>query len=506
MAVPPVPSPSKPRVRVQAGSSLGAVATADSFQNFVARVGIGTGNQSSASTYGFNPISRNRTLLEWMYRGSWICRRAVDIPAEDMTRNGVEFKGLPQGDQDDFQEGLNGLGVWSDITDALRWARLFGGSAAIINIDGQDPASPLDATKTGKDQFLGLSVADRWVAWPRLGELVTDPGPGMGLPKFYDLPGGMPGFVPGKYHHTRVLRFEGDPLPYFQRWYENLWGASVLEVIYDRLVMFDSTTQGAAQLVYKAHLRTMKVQKLREIISAGGNAYAALIKQMEMIRQFQTNEGMSLIDGEDDLQVDQYAFSGLDDVLRQCGQQLCGALKIPYMRLFGESPGGLNSTGDAELQVYDEGIVTDQKQKLRPGLHTLFQVAYRSVLGAEPKPDFGFKFKPLREMTDSERADIADKESGAIVGAFTAQVVPRAVAMRELRQSGETSGVWSTITDEEIKEAENDPPLSELAQTAQESAENMANPPEPAEGEGGPPAPAGEKPEPKPGGNLRAVA
>src|ERR1700694_3881990 len=67
--------------------------TSDSFQNFAAKVGIGTDNQSSASTYGFNPISRNRGLLEWMYRGSWICGKVVDCPADDMTRAGIEMSG-----------------------------------------------------------------------------------------------------------------------------------------------------------------------------------------------------------------------------------------------------------------------------------------------------------------------------------------------------------------------------------------------------------------------------
>src|SRR5580765_1791420 len=42
--------------------------TADSFQNFAANLGLGTDNISSGASYGFNPISRVRTLLEWMHR------------------------------------------------------------------------------------------------------------------------------------------------------------------------------------------------------------------------------------------------------------------------------------------------------------------------------------------------------------------------------------------------------------------------------------------------------
>ena len=66
--------------------------TADSFQNFAARVGLGAGSQHDQSTYGFNYLSRNRTLLESMYRSSWVVGQAVDVVADDMTREGINMQ------------------------------------------------------------------------------------------------------------------------------------------------------------------------------------------------------------------------------------------------------------------------------------------------------------------------------------------------------------------------------------------------------------------------------
>src|SRR5690348_17001368 len=65
----------------------------DSFQNFMAKFGIGTDNLTSAGTYGFNPITRQRTILEWAHRGNWLSGCAVDIIADDMTRAGVDIVG-----------------------------------------------------------------------------------------------------------------------------------------------------------------------------------------------------------------------------------------------------------------------------------------------------------------------------------------------------------------------------------------------------------------------------
>src|SRR5579863_7928918 len=68
-------------------------ATADSLQNFAAGVGIGTDNITSGGTYGFNPITRNHILLDWVYRGSWLAMRAIDVIGDDMTRAGVDMRG-----------------------------------------------------------------------------------------------------------------------------------------------------------------------------------------------------------------------------------------------------------------------------------------------------------------------------------------------------------------------------------------------------------------------------
>lgn len=63
-----------------------AQATADGYENFIARVGMQTPNQHSASTYRANFTSRNRMLVEWSYRSSWIIGEAVDAIPDDMTR------------------------------------------------------------------------------------------------------------------------------------------------------------------------------------------------------------------------------------------------------------------------------------------------------------------------------------------------------------------------------------------------------------------------------------
>ena len=107
--------------------------TADSFQNFAAGLGLGTDNLMSASTYGFNPITRIRILMEWIYRGSWLGAAVVNRPANDMTRQGAEVKGELDPDAIKRLEAeISRLKIWNRHNEAIRWGRLYGGAIAVI--------------------------------------------------------------------------------------------------------------------------------------------------------------------------------------------------------------------------------------------------------------------------------------------------------------------------------------------------------------------------------------
>lgn len=434
------------------------LATADSFQNFLTRTGIGAGSLMDGSSYGFNPITRNRQLLERIYRGSWIAGAVIDSVAEDMTREGVEINGEDDPKKlKELGEAASALQIWPKLSETIKWGRLYGGAIGVLMIDGQDSATQLRLDRVGKGQFRGILPLDRWMLQPTFSDLVTELGPDLGKPRSYDVIADSAGIKRMNVHYTRCVRMEGVALPWNQRITENLWGQSVIERLFDRLVAFDSTTNGAAQLVHKAHLRTYKVKDLRDIIAAGGPALDGLVKQINMIRAFQTNEGMTLMDLEDEFDAHQYTFSGLDNLLMQFGQQLSGATGIPLVRLFGQSPAGLNATGESDLRNYYDNIKQKQETDLRPDIKKIYEILYRSTFGSEPSKEFEVVFRSLWQMSDEQKADVTQKNTTAICTAYEKQLIDRATGLRELKQLADTTGAFSNITDEAITEAENDP-------------------------------------------------
>lgn len=440
--------------------------TMDSFVNFAQNMGFGADNALATSSYGFNPVTRNRVLLEWIHRGSWLGGVAVDVVADDMTRAGISIKGKVDPESlARIESTASKLNIWNAINDTIKWSRLYGGALAVLLIEGQDLSTPLRLKTIKKDQFKGLLTLDRWMVEPSLSDLVTDYGPEMGLPKYYRVNMGAPALSGMKIHHSRCIRLEGIRLPYQQRLIENLWGLSILERLYDRMIAFDSASTGAAQLVYKSYLRTFKVKDMREIVAAGGAASAGLTRYVDMMRRFQGVEGITLIDSEDEFGTETHsAFGGLSEALAQFGQQISGALQIPLVRLFGQSPAGF-STGDSDVRNYYDTIKQQQEKDLRLGVTKV----YRALAASEDIPfeDTEIEFNPLWQLTDPEKAGIAQTVAQTISSTEESGIIDRATALKELHQSSQITGIFTNITPEMIDEAEQEgPPIPEDVEVA----------------------------------------
>lgn len=465
------------RRQLQQQATDAATSTRDGFANLAARMGLGAQNVFSEGTYIFDLLTRNRIKLEAMYRGSWIVGAAVDSIAEDMTRAGISIKGDIQPEQiEQMQVQMTRLGVWSALLEAIKWGRLYGGAVAMIVIDGQDPSTPLNVSTVGRGQFKGLRVFDRWQLQPSLQNIVID-GMDFGLPMFYDVISDVTtGQVSNvRIHHTRVVRQIGVQLPAYQAITEQMWGESVVERMYDRLMAFDTATSGAANLIQKAHLRTVQIDKLREVLAAGGKAEENLLQMFHHMRMLQTNEGLTLLDKEDTFQAHSYTFSGLSDMILQFGQQIAGATGIPLVRLFGQSPAGLSATGESDLRMYYDNVASQQESRLRDGLMRVLQAMHQSLFGTPAPQSFDFDFVALWQTSSKEKADISTAVTNTVVAAFNAGIISADVALQELKQSSESTGIFSNITQEEIDQAKTEPPPMPVEVMPQDEKPSMTD-------------------------------
>jgi phage-related protein (TIGR01555 family) len=449
----------------------------DSFRNFAAGIGYGTNNISSGGTYGYNPITLYRPLLEWMHRGEGLCGTIVDCVANDMTRAGVDIKGkMRPEDIEAVNESAVTLGIWNSTEDTIKWSRLYGGCLGVLLIDGQDLSTPFRVETVGKDQFKGILPLDRWMVTPDMQRTVKEYGPDFGLPEYYNVIPTAPGLIGMRIHYSRCIRLGGIKLPFWQAITLQFWGESIYERIWSVLLSLNSSTQGLAQLMYKLHLRTYSTKDLRKNIAMGGPAMLGLMAQIQFMRQTASNEGITLLDSEDKMEnFTNSTLSGASDVLIHFLEQISGAVQIPLVRLMGQSPAGLNATGESDLRTYYDEIARQQNSHLKVPMTNVYRCIVQS-LGMEWPEGTTIGFKPLWQLDATEKADVSTKVTDNVTKLTEAGIISNQTALKELRQSSEETGFGSNITDEDINNAEAEPaPLPEMEEVAEIKAGSEGN-------------------------------
>lgn len=429
------------------------VRTVDGYNNFTAKLGSNTANLQSAGTYQPGYLTRNRVLLDFAYRSSFLVGAAVDAIADDMTRKGITIAAkMAPGEKSSLEEFWDNAAIWDGMNDTIKWSRLYGGAILVVLIDGQDMSTPLNLDTIKENQFKGVVSLDRWMIQPSYSDLVTEYGPYLGKPRYYSVVTNNQGIPSWKIHYSRCLRFEGDPLPFQQSQTENGWGMSVVERIFERIQAFDTATAGTTQLIHKAHLRTYSIDKLREILAKGGDLEKGLMRHLDMIREFQTLESMTIMDKSDEFQTHSYSFAGIADVMLRFAEQVSGATGIPLVRLFGQSPSGF-STGDGDLENYYSRVNSQQERRLRRGIRWLLDITHRSLFGKPLPGGFTFEFNKLWELSDTDRGTLANNMASAIGALFDRGLLPVPAAMNDIRNMADLTGIGGSISDDDIEKA-----------------------------------------------------
>ena len=452
-----------------AGSNLKALLSAfDGYSNAAAFLGEDS-PLISAGTFQRSRLTSQTELLTVTYRENWIAKRIIDMPCEDMTRAWYRLStAMPEEDLHALKRLEARHSVKQEIANAIRWARLYGGALAVIVIRGEEQRLdlPLDPDVLLPGCFQGLLVLDRAQGVEPSMELVRDlDDPDFGLPMFYYVeledassvaytssvrrsltasPQGE-GFGRVKIHHSRVLRFIGRELPYMETMAEQYWGASELEHIWDELQKRSATSANIAQLVFQANITTLKMGHLGQHLATGTEKQRSdALQMMESENRLRTSYGLQIMNTDDSLEQHSYNFGGLSDIYEAFMMDMAGAAEIPATKLFGRSPQGMNSTGEADLRNYYDMIAQMQERHLRPALEKLVPVMAISCWGFAPE-DMEIVFEPMMTTSPAEKAELVQKISSDVIEGFKAGIFTREEALAELKSRGETLGVYARV-------------------------------------------------------------
>jgi phage-related protein (TIGR01555 family) len=369
--------------------------------------GLGTDRDKAASVY-YTDATVDLQQLVAAYRTSWLPRKIIDIPALDSCRAWRAWQ-AKNGQIEKIEAEEKRLNVQAKVLEARKKARLFGGTALYIDL-GDDASQELrpDAVKQGGIRFLTV-LSPRQL---QPGELETDPlSPLYNRPKSYSLVSGTNGQT--IIHPSRLVIFYGNELPDHDltSGAAFAWGDSVLTSVMEAVKQADATAANIASLIFEANVDVVTMEGLMAYVGTP-DGERKVTDRYRIAATGKAINRMLILDGKEKYERKGASFQTLPDLMDRFFQNVSGAADIPMTRLFGQSPGGLNASGESDLRNYYDRIASSQTLEMQPAMHLLDECLIRSATG-QRDPKIHYVWNPLWQMSEKEKADIFKTKSDA---------------------------------------------------------------------------------------------
>lgn len=451
------------------GKETKSVERKDGWMNLF--TGLGTKADKTKSTRAVPTGFLTDAEKEIIYADDGLGARIVDLLPEDMMKQGWHyvFENEKEG-FDNYTKIYNHvfkeIRANYKIAQALKWARLYGGALILLGVyDGESLDQPLNLNKI--NNFENLKIIPRNNVMYGTMEFQMNPKlPHYGQVEYYPVT-----FYTGRQyqmqrvHYSRVIEIKGIEIPSSEASLIPMefryWGLSVFQRIQDRLKELGSSFSSLANLLDELTIGKYKYKDLAQIMSSddGGELVQKRLQAMDLMKSVFHSV---LLDTDESFERDTLSFGGVSDVMYQFMMMTSAATGYPMTKLFGISPGGLNSTGEADMYQYYDMVKAKQETELLPIIERLVKII--SEWQKIPEPEI--VFNPLEQMTEKEQAELEEKKANTEktkmdtyqgyvdMGIMTPEIV-------EELEFGDTLKEIAKKVGSSSKESEELPPVSE---------------------------------------------
>lgn len=379
---------------------------------------LGPGDRGSFSFLPFNSgnpynyqdyVSRWRQYVQ-MYETCWEARKIVRIIPEDALRKEWLIEDIPEEMITYIKQRSVTLQFLSILKRSLILERLLGGCLLFMGIQGteEDLDKPFHPSSTVRNNLIFCNA----IPLSRIARVDWCQDP---LSEHY--------MRPEKYlingsnvHVSRCLVWDGEPLfdPYdyaLTNFRSNLagFGESKLATVWDDVIKAVGTRQAAYQLIETNNAIIMAVQDLQDL-QGTKTGKQALAKLQEIANQISVYRA-AMVDGDKVTITQQSAsFGSVPELMMMFLQVLSAASDIPATRFIGQAPGGLNATGDSDLENYYNVIDAYQQQRIVPNIRRFYDILLYPKFGGawdKEREKLSIKFPPLWNQSELEQAQQA---------------------------------------------------------------------------------------------------
>ena len=400
-------------------------------------------------------ISLMQQVLTYAYVIHGPLRTVVDLPVYDSFRGGIKIHSdeVSPEEIEDLHRLMKKMKVVRKVTNALRWARLYGGAGIIINtIDKNKDAwdKPFNLDAIDENSKINLIVADRWqLQWlgqPLAPQSIYLYSPGADASENNILTATL--------HQSRVARVLGEEAPSLVRGRTQGWSMSVIECILREINMYFKENNAIFEYIDEFKIDVYKFKGLNAGFLSG-KATAATTLRIKIANWMKSFMGAMVMDAEDDFIQKQLTVSGLSELMKQIQIGMAAAARMPVSKLFGLSATGF-SDGESDLEVYNS-IVGHVRGFGDDALDLIMPVLMMKCWGFIPD-DWYVEWPALREMSAEQEQNVKNAKHTRNMDLYDRGLyTPKEV------MAAEKEDKIVTIETEVAKGAEPEPPISQMA-------------------------------------------
>ena len=374
----------------------------------------GIGSELDKMAYAFFSPTRifSRSQLETIYVESWACGKFINIPVDDMMIRWRVFESVNEEQAKNMAKAEKKYKVKTKLKKAMKAARLFGTGMLVIVTREAPLTEPLNLDRIRKDDLIQLLCFNRFDASVSMTDrdIYSET---YGKPLFYRFtPEGGTMF---DVHESRVIRFDGiAPLNESGfTGYEKDWGVSSVVPVLISIFQDATIASNMSHLSGETSLSVLKLQGLREALVGRMQDQDTippdqLLSKLNMLK---SNYRTLAIDVEDEFERKAVTWGGIHQVIDQFARRLAAAADIPATRFWGQSPVGMNATGDSDAANYSIMVSANQIDMLTDPLLLIDNLIVRSMgMGSEPME---YEFLPLVDVSEKDQAEVAKLKAEA---------------------------------------------------------------------------------------------
>lgn len=400
----------------------------DGFVNAV--TGLGTARDKMS----YNRFQRQALMddetADDLYSGDDMAARVCDAQPEEELRQGYNIVVDPRDTDDadapeqaaqtaaDVIEFADSMGLTAKMVEARVWGRVFGGGVLLIGADdgarGDGMAEPLreDSIKS----FDHINVMDKRFVHPM--KYYGDPTAAkFGQPMTYLVtPQAVSSLVSAQaaqgaleVHETRLVIFGGVRSTIRTRQERGGWDQSLLQRMQKVLTHFGVSWDSLAHMLQDASQGVFKMKGLIDALAS--NEEGVVMQRLSLMDMARSHIRSVVLDTEEgeEFERQNFSWSGIKEPFEMMMLRLSSAARTPVTILMGQSPSGMDATGDSDFQQWYDLVAAGQEQVVKPALMRvlkLMMLAKSGPTNGQVPDSWDVTFPSLWQLTPVETADV----------------------------------------------------------------------------------------------------